>query len=398
MSLEIGTVREGKGGKKYSYVGGDEKSRDSWKELTPFVPSGEKEQKGAGDVALEAIGTMNEMVKGVNRFNPFMFAAEMTGKAVSPENAYKAGGEVTDVATNLGASPEVAAGAGYITNVGIQAVPTILSGNIAKPAVASITKPLGRVSMWSAVKPAKEAQLSGDAAKAVETMLKEGVNVSAGGMKKLSGEVGQLSARVDDLINAAEKSGATVSKVSILKAFKDELKKIAGPLDSADDVAQAKGVLKRVLEDPRFKDLDEIPIRMAQDLKSATYRSLGEKAYNQADNMTTAKVNSLKSVVRGLKEGIERAEPAVMAPNKRMQELLNAIEVVEPRALMKGNQNFGGLSYLAENLPAAGGFILDRSSLAKSILGRFLYSGAPNVARDVTRAGTAGILGIQEPD
>ena len=151
--------------------------------------------------------------------------------------------------------------------------------------------------------------------------------------------------------------------------------------------------MERVLSDPRIQELDNIPVRMAQDLKTATYRSLGEKAYNQADNMTTATISSLKSVIRGLKEGIERAAPGVVPKNQRMSELLNAIEVVEPRALTAGGKNIGGLASLAENPFAGGMFMLDRSSLAKSILGRFLYSGAPSIVGNTARAGTAVGMG-----
>lgn len=392
--MEIGEVREGREGKKYAYIGGDPKSKASWQEMRPYIPSGERPSLDAGSVVASGLKTANDIAGAASSVNPLMFAAQQSARAVSPENAYEAGGKVTDLATKAGASPEVAAGAGYVTDVGVQAIPTILSGNIVKPVAESILKPAGRWFMQKAIKPNKEALASGDAARAVETMLKEGKNVTSGGVSSMVNEVKSLSGQVDDAINAAEQSGATVSKVSMLRSVSDELKKLSAPLDSADDVKQAKAVLDRILQDPRFKDLDEIPIRMAQDLKTSTYKSLGEKAYNQADNMTTAKIGTLKAAVRGLKEGIERSAPGVVAPNKRMSELLNAIEVVEPGALAAGNKNLGGLAYLAENPFAAGGFMLDRSAAVNSILGRSLYSGAPSIVRDTTRLGTGIGMGV----
>jgi hypothetical protein len=79
----------------------------------------------------------------------------------------------------------------------------------------------------------------------------------------------------------------------------------------------------------------------------------------------------------------------VVDPNKRMSELLNAIEVVEPRALGAGNNNFTGLSLLAENPFAGGSMMLDRSSLMKSILGRSLYTPTPSILG----AGATGATG-----
>ena len=380
MGLEIGTVKEWRGD-KYAFIGGNPKEQKSWEKMKPFVTSGEKPSKGASDIALDTLGAAGKAAEGGLAFNPMYQAVQRAGESVSPENAYKAGGAVTDFT----GSPEL----GFATNVGIQALPSILSGSAVKSASESILKPAGRHVMQKAINPIKAANLSGDAAKATETFLKEGKNVTPGGIAKFGKEVSKLAGEVDDIVNAAEKSGASVSKVNLLKSWGEELKKISAPLDSAEDIAQAKAVLKRVLEDPRLKDIDVIPVRLAQDLKTATYSSLGKKAYNQADAMTTAKIDSLKSVIRGLKEGIERSAPGVVPKNQRMSELLNAIEVAEPRALSAGGTTMGGLSYLAENPFAGGAFMLDRSDLFKSLLGRFLYSGAPSVLGNTTRLGTA---------
>jgi hypothetical protein len=226
-------------------------------------------------------------------------------------------------------------------------------------------------------------------------MLKEGVNVTPGGMAKLSKEVGALSQQVDDIINAAEKSGARVSAISALKPWQAKLKEASAQINSKADVSATKAVLREFLDDPRVKDAISIPIKTAQEMKTATYKSLGNKAYGE---LGSANIEAQKSIVSGLRGGIEQAAPAVAAPNKRMSELLNAIEVVEPRALSAGNANLAGLAPLAENPWAAGGFMLDRSELIKSILGRFLYSGAPSVLGNTARGATAIGLGAAQED
>src|SRR3990167_10122757 len=78
----------------------------------------------------------------------------MTGEGIKQSGellnrgAYRAGGAVTDVASGMGASPEVAGGAGYLANVGVQAIPTLLgagAGRAAQPAVTAPFKAAGRV-------------------------------------------------------------------------------------------------------------------------------------------------------------------------------------------------------------------------------------------------------------
>ena len=385
--MPIGDVVEWRG-TKYVQTGENAKDQSSWKPVSqvssvpskPFTPGGHE------DPTLSRENIAKAMIKatplaGVQQAGDFL-----------DKMAYEGGGKVTDAASILGASPETAAKAGVLGNMATQAAPSILGGFLMKAATSPGLKDAARWSMQSAMKPPKEALLSGDASKAVETMLKEGVNVTPGGMQKLATEVRGLSGQVDDLINAAQQSGSTVSKVSLVKAAREEIKRLGQSLGSQDDVAAAEKVLNRILSDPKIKGLDEIPVRAAQDIKTATYRALGEKAYNQADKLGTAELNVTKGAIRGMKEGLERSVPGVQAPNQRMSELLNAIEVANPRALGAGNMNFGGLSYLSENLPAAGGMLLDRSSLFKSILGRGLYTPSRSIMFGAGQAGTGAYM------
>src|SRR3990167_4916023 len=180
MGLEIGTVKEWRGD-KYAFIGGNPKEQKSWEKMTPFVTSGEKPSKGASDIALDTLGAAGKAAEGGLAFNPMYQAVQRAGESVSPENAYKAGGAVTDFT----GSPEL----GFATNVGIQALPSILSGTAVKSATSPLLKKGGRFLMQSAVKPSAQNLASGKAAQAVETMLKEGVNVTPGGIAKMGKEV-----------------------------------------------------------------------------------------------------------------------------------------------------------------------------------------------------------------
>src|SRR5438445_2936556 len=47
------------------------------------------------------------------------------------EAPYKAGGAVTDIGTKMGLPPSVSAGAGYLTNVSLEALPMLFGGEAA---------------------------------------------------------------------------------------------------------------------------------------------------------------------------------------------------------------------------------------------------------------------------
>lgn len=389
MALEIGTVREGKGGQQYVYTGGDEFSKDSWK---PHTVTEEKPksftEKVVGEKGAKFLDDFTNFAMLPRPMSPIKLVGDAINKV-----GYEAGGYATDAATALGARPEIAAGIGYGTNVATQAIPTILSGNMGKSAGEPALQNAGRSVMRSALKPSSAEAISGQGTKAVETLLKEGINVTPGGAKALAGKVSALSDDVAKMIAEAEKAGVTVNKIEAAKRAQDALSKFQAQVNPGADVKTIKTAVEQFMKHPDLKAIEEIPVALAQKLKSGTYSILGSKAYGEVGS---ASAEGQKALARGLKEGIEKAVPGVVAPNAKQAELLNALEIVGKRAAVAGNKNPIGLGALAENPAAAAAFALDRSELLKSILGRFLYSGAPSVLRDTTRAGTAGALMLKD--
>jgi hypothetical protein len=381
MALEIGAVKEGKGGQRYVYTGGDEFSKDSWKPApeTPKAPEKSFAASVVGDKAAKFIDDFRNF-----SMLPRPDLAGMVGKA-----GYEAGGYATDVATDLGAEPETAAKIGYGTNVVTQAVPSILTGNVFQSAAKPAMQAGGRSIMRSALKPSSAEAISGQGTKAVETLLKEGVNVSPGGARVLAEKISGLSDEVSAMIKQAEQAGVTVSKLEAARRAQDAITKFKAQVNPSGDVQAIKSSIEQFLKHPDLKALDDIPIELAQKMKSGTYSILGSKAYGEVGS---ASVEGQKAIARGLKEEIEKAVPGVASKNAKQGELLNALELVGKRAAVAGNKNPIGLGALAENPMAAAAFAADRSELLKSILGRFLYSGAPSVLRDTTRAGATGAM------
>src|SRR5262245_17342691 len=116
----------------------------------------------------------------------YMLKHEGWGTGV-PKFAEQMGGKVTD----LTGSPAL----GYLSNVGIQAIPALFGF---KP-VGSTTSLAQKPAEWlmqSAVKPSAADRASGDAGRAFGAMLKEDIGPTAGGMDKASDLVRSINTNV----------------------------------------------------------------------------------------------------------------------------------------------------------------------------------------------------------
>ena len=310
--------------------------------------------------------------------------ASMAGEGLSQgtqaleKSAYKAGGAVTDLAAGAGASPEVAGGLGYATNVAVQAIPTIASGIPAKMLSKPMEATAQRV-MQSALKPSSEAIVSGDAAKAIDTLLREGANVTPGGAAKLGGLVNKLNAEVQAKIAA---SPDVVDKAHAMSEVYKTLAKFRNQVNPATDQA---AILKSWQE---FNNLvgAKIPIQQAQALKQGTYRVLADKYAKSGAVDNEAATQAQMSMARGLRMAIEEKIPEVAKLNAREASIINALELAERRAGVAGNRDMAGIAWLASNPKAAAAMMADRSPLFKSILARMIYKGKDQVPPAVARA------------
>lgn len=152
--------------------------------------------------------------------------------------AWRAGAAVNDIANKV-LPDKGAAGLGYLTNVGIQAVPALLGANGAQSEGAPLLKGAGEWVMKKAVKPSVEDVISGDAAKAITTMLENGYNATAGGVAKMRAEIANISQMVS---TAIQNSPALISRKPILEGVQNVLNKFRYGLDANDDIAKVKAV------------------------------------------------------------------------------------------------------------------------------------------------------------
>jgi hypothetical protein len=299
---------------------------------------------------------------------------------------YDAGGAVTDALAGT-VSPEAAAGAGFAANVATQAIPAVVGGVMGK-AVASPTMQAGAKSlMQSSLKPTVADLKTGRAARAIDTLLDEGVNPTQGGVRKLQGMVDELG---DEIQATIANSSATIQKSDVGKRLVETFEQFKRQVNPQSDLDAIKKAWMEFRNHPMLAGKTDIPVQLAQEMKQGTYKQLSKK-YGQ---MGSADVEAQKSIARGLKEEIAEAVPEVSALNKRESDLLNALKVSERRALMDLNKNPMGLSLLANNPATWAAFMADKSALFKSLLARMMHSGSDAIPL-TGGAAAGGLYGAQ---
>ena len=288
--------------------------------------------------------------------------------------AYDAGGLVTDAT----GSP----GLGLAANVAVQAVPTIFGGEAAKLASPALRKVAHNL-MQSAAKPTLEALRTGKAATAIDTMLNEGINVSAGGIAKLRSKIGELNR---EIMQAIVTSPATVDKGKAASVLFDTVRKFEKQVTPGADLNAINKVWDEFLSHPLLVGRQEMPVQLAQELKQGTYRALGNKAYGE---LKGAEIEAQKALARGLKDEIADAVPSVRALNAQESKLLTALDVAERRVLMDANKNPAGLGLLTERPAIFAAWMADRSPIFKSLVARMLNAGSEQIPATAGRAAGA---------
>lgn len=260
--------------------------------------------------------------------------------------------------------------------VGTLAAPV---ASLAKPAIEAGAKSL----MQSALKPTLKDLSSGKAARAVETMLEEGLNPTNAGNAELRRKIAELKREVSEVI---QNSPATVNKQAVGQELQGTLDKFSKQVSARSDLDAIRKTWDDFVNHPLLKG-DDIPVQLAQEMKQGTYKVL-EKKYGQQG---TAEVEAQKAIARGLRKEIEKEVPEVIGLNARESKLIDTLKVSERRALMDLNKNPMGLTLLAENPAAALGFMADKSALFKSLLARMMY-GSQKVLVDPSVAARIGAV------
>lgn len=297
---------------------------------------------------------------------------------------------------------------------GIQGGSELVGGKV----IAPLMRHGAAVAMQSAVKPGIKGTaqalmrgVKGEDLPIVKTLLKEGVNVSPGGIAKLDRVINATNEEIRAAINSIP--DAVISPTAVAKRTESVASQVAKQVDPEDDISAVAGVTRRFLEqdgttkaaqigtkDVPMGVLDasgrmltkEAPVmgRVSRDLtlpeaqamKSGTYRALKEKSYGE---LKAPAIEAQKALARGLKEEIEieakKAGVDIAAVNAREGAAITAKEAVARRVAAAGNREPIAMAWLAANPTAGMLFVLERSPAVKSMIARGLYQSASRAAQ-----------------
>lgn len=374
------TAANDKGEKAY-FVGG------KWLSDTSPVKTAQPSEK---PVTLSVDGVLSTAAQLARGFLPVVGATQNTKAMTETMNkgADYAGGRVTDVAANLGAPPEVAAGLGLAANVGVQAIPSLV-GMYAGRQAAPIVEDSARSLMQSAIKPTLKDLQTGKAQRAVQTMLDEGINPTMAGMEKIRSK----ASAIEDAVSAAiQGSGKTVDKGIVASRLQDLVSNIESKNPTPQ---QARAAVESVYDQFISNGLipKNIPVEQAQRFKQGIYEAIGKK-YGELGSDT---IEAQKALARGLKEEIAKAVPSVSDLNAKASDLWNALSVAERKALLQTNNNPGGLALLTQNVPQFLAFMADKSQAFKGLVARMLYSNSQAIPGAIGAAGGAAVGNVAAP-
>lgn len=276
-----------------------------------------------------------------------------------PQFAYDVGGKVTD----LTGSPVAGGVANFLTN----AIPTFLSGyRLGAP--TSVFETPAKAVMQQAVKPGIADLESGAADKAMKTMLLENIKPTRGGMISASKKANELSNIVKQEI---ANSPATVNVVRSASPLRETYNNALNQVNPEADLNAVRAAWGQFVKSPLVNGKTEIPVQVAQSLKTGTYRALADK-YGEIGSAST---EAQKALARGLRDEIAKAVPGVVEPLKREAALRQVMDVAGRRSLMAGNNNMFGLGALRLDDPkSAATFLADRWIWLKAALAQNLYA------------------------
>jgi hypothetical protein len=288
-----------------------------------------------------------------------------------PKVAYDAGGAVAEKT----GSP--------LLGAAVSALPDFINmaiGSASFQAAAPVFDAAGKSLMRSAMKPTLDQVKRGKAAPAVKTMLDEGFNPTAGGVEAMKSRMGDLAEQVKDTISS---SGARIDTHKVADFVPQAYQRFQNGPQAVQAIDDLGKVQSNFIQHPNVGGARDIPIQLAQDMKSGYQKAIGDKGYGL---LKTPETEGEKQIARGLRELIGEAVPAVQSPLKREADLIQALKIAERRVAIDANKNPIGLGWLAQPwmIPF---WMWDRSALAKGLTARALYSGQQHIPA------TAGAVG-----
>ncbi len=171
---------------------------------------------------------------------------------------------------------------------------------------------------------------------AINTMLAEKVPLTKGGLNKVKGILGDLEDQMDSAIANSGNKNNLITTDSVLGPVGELRDKLLNTVNGGKLGKELDAVVKR------FKKQygDEITVEKAQEIKQNT-NALLKKAYGSLQNVQT---ESVKQIVRGLKDRIAVEVPEITGVNLRYSQLKTLETAMERSVNRTGNWDWLSLS------------------------------------------------------
>jgi len=335
---------------------------------------------GANALGSDSFGKPDEVVRYIQEKGTYSPGTEAGKDALGyiaypfeklAEGADYLGGKTADAT----GSPAMGALVNTLANVAPSAVGGV--AGIARKGPSTIGGALdsgARRLTQSALKPTQKDMELGKGPRAIDTILDEGVLVGRGGEAKLKKMADAINEQVSEII---ANSNGTVSRADALRQVTKSHNRAMNQVAPDKDLAAVRNVEDQFLNHPALAG-DAIPIQQAQKMKQGTYKNL-EDSYGQ---LSIGDEAAQKDLARGLRMGIEQAEPSVGPLNARAGDLMNARNMMKRRNDVSGNSNLISLGALAHNPAGSLAFLVDRYDLAKSLAARTIRPGKNGLLND----------------
>ena len=253
--------------------------------------------------------------------------------------------------------------------------------------------------MTSAVKPPAAMRKSGEATKAIETMLQKGVSPTSSGLEAAKGAVDDLEIAIQTTL---ENSPGVVNPAKVASSIKSAFDEVKFKLGRVENEADINTALEKFLSHPEIAPhANQLPVAIANRLKQSFYAEVGPRSYvpgSSGQMSPTAYDKAQKSLAGGLKEAISQAEPNVVPNLKEQQEMMRVVNLLKERVGASQSQNIYGLGgAMSPSVTRLLIFWADRYPWFKGWAARALYSVAtPVTAGAGVAAGLTGAEEIQE--
>lgn len=237
--------------------------------------------------------------------------------------------------------------------------------------------------MQSALKPTQTLlkNYGTTAPKVVQTLLDEGVNVSAGGLRELGNLLKSTNQEIADKVASAR---AIVDKGDVLGRVGPTYDRFGAGLDARTAANAITGEGEKLIDHPNLTG-DTMTVQQAQSMKQAIYREVKD-AYG---TLSKPAVEAKKAIARGLKEEIAGAVPGLTDLNLKDSRLMAANDAVERRVSVAGNRDPVGFAWAARSPATFLAALMDRHPVVKSMVANAMWKSAgavTGVAPQVIRA------------